>query len=130
MAPAAEMMQKAANAVGTTLSSIMTLSMPSKTLWISKEMEHYEAWLARQGAKSTTMHRHSNLEHIINSSSRWPTPCCTNFNLLDIAYQAAESTDGAVSTTSRATLMPSGVMGLCKSNSTKPMVSAIAPATV
>jgi hypothetical protein len=31
MAPAAVMMQKAANAAGTTLSSIMTLSMPSKT---------------------------------------------------------------------------------------------------
>jgi hypothetical protein len=41
-------------------------------------------------------------------------PCCTNFNLLDIAYQAAESTGSAVSTTSRATLMPSGVMRLCK----------------
>jgi hypothetical protein len=31
MAPAAEMMQKAANTASTTLSSIMTLSMPSKT---------------------------------------------------------------------------------------------------
>jgi hypothetical protein len=63
------MMQKAANAAGTTLSSIMTLSMPSKTLLDLERMEHYEAWLARQGAKSTTMHRHSNLEHIINSIS-------------------------------------------------------------
>jgi hypothetical protein len=74
-------------------------------------MEHYEAWFAQQRAKSTTMHWHSNSEHIINNSSRWPTPCGTNFNTLDIRLpQAAESTGSAVSTMSRATLMPSGVM--------------------
>jgi hypothetical protein len=125
MASAAEMMQKAANAAGTTLSSIMTLPMPSKTCLTARyELRSLETTMM-------TNDNHSNSEHNNNNSSRWPTACAyLNQSSWHRLPQAAESTDSPVNTTSRATLLPSGVTRLCKSNSIKPMVSAIAPTAV
>jgi hypothetical protein len=130
MALAAEMMQKATNTAGMILSSIMTLSMPSKTCLTAR----YE--LRSLATTTMTNDDHSNSEHNNNNnnnnnnSSRWPTPCAYLNQSSRRLPQAAESTDSAVSTTSRATLLPSGVMHLCKSNSIEPMVSAIAPIAV
>jgi hypothetical protein len=83
--------------------------------------------------KSTTMHLHSNSKHNNNNnnSSSWPAPCA--YQLRSSWHhlpQAAESTASAVSTTSRATLLPSGVTRLCNSNSIEPKVPVIAPTTV
>jgi hypothetical protein len=83
--------------------------------------------------KSTTMHLHSNSKHNNNNinSSHWPALCAYQLRFSwHHLPQAAKSTASAVSTTSRATLLPSGVTHLCNSNSIEPKVPVIAPITI